>query len=115
MLMMKFRLYVFRKRIFSAVSSLLLFIGNGILEILLMALITIYGITYKIFSIVVGITNLGFVASIVMLVLNILEMREDNINFIDTQYFGVMIQLATLHIIVYFVYKALSIKADVLE
>ena len=115
MLALKFKLFVLRRRIVKGIKSFLAFLFNGVFEILLMALITIYSIIYKIFSIAVGITNLGFVISIVLLVLNIIEVREDNVSFMNTEYFNQMCYLGGIHIVVYFIYKALSIKADVIE
>ena len=93
----------------------LCFIGNVLKEIILVGLLTLYGIIYKIVSIIIGITNLGFVASIVMLVLNIIEMNKTHIKFADTKYFNMMLSLCTIHIIAYFIYKILDLKADILE
>lgn len=115
MLLMKMKVLSFFDDVLIKIKQVLRFIASGIIEIILMALLTIYGIIYKLFSIAVGITNIGFVVGIVLLVLNIMEFNKNDIGFTATKYFDEMLFLFAIHIAVYFVYKLLSIKADIID
>lgn len=83
------------------------FIFEGIKEMILMVINTIHYILIVVFGLAVKITNLGFVAAIILFIFNCIEAYSKSVFFTDTRYFNIMTIFIFLHFGVYFIYRLL--------
>ena len=95
--------------LFRRIKKIGKWIADAIIDILMLAGISVIVILHKVLTLCVFFTNIGFLIAIYYFYTNIRE-TLNGINFFETQNFNNMIMLVGLHIIVYFLWKVTLLK-----
>lgn len=86
--------------LFGAIGGMLLAILQMIVKVVVIALMTVRVIAWKLLCFVRGLTNIGFIAALVVLYLNIKE-AMGGVNFFHTSRFTLMLVLLGVHLAVF--------------